>query len=69
MEIDVDFWKEDAIIIGGLRKYLCKAERKFQCNSVRTKVCSGAAQPRLDTPYFASATSGSGIASTGKFMG
>src|ERR1700730_45182 len=56
MEIDVDFWKGDAIILSGLRVSAHKSLYRRH----------GA---RLAALYFALATSGSGIASVGKFMG
>src|SRR5690349_7958497 len=61
IEIALDFWKSGDITFGGLRK--------FPCKSADTKSGVLAEAIRLNAPYFALATSGSGIASTGKFMG
>src|SRR5579863_2304405 len=61
IEIALDFSKRGDIILDG--------QCKFPCKSADTKACVLAEQPCLNTPYFALATSGRGIASTGKCMG
>src|ERR1700680_3081571 len=61
IEIAVVFLKGWAIV-------LC-SPRDFQCRSLQSQVGDGGTRPCRGTPYFALATSGSGMASVGNFMG
>jgi hypothetical protein len=60
IETDVVFPSGEVIILF--------APRDFQCRWLQLKV-GGGTLPCRGTPYFALATSGSGMASVGKFMG